>query len=454
MSDFVALNTALTALRAARLRIDTAANNVANASTPGYTRQRVDLATNPVDYLPAGQIGTGVKVIGVTRLRDMFLDARVRAANEQVGETSVRAQLLDRVELILGEPDQGVSGPLADVWASFEDLAHSPTSSGARTAVLSTLDQLAGRLRTIAEGWDRLAKDASDALTTRVDEANDLLTAVAELNHAIASAPPDNKPNDLLDKRDHVLDALALKLGVQVSQLDDGTVRVSLDGVSLVEHERVDQLVLQPDFTLATSEGGTMAGGGEIAGYRTFLTVDLPRLRDSLNDFAKSFADALNVQHQQGWVSDTEQGGALLSATPGDEAKSLRVAVTDPSKVAASADPGPPFPVHNGVNGQALAELRRAPVAQGGTDTLDGAVRTLAVDLGGQVASARRATEGQMQIAAAADVARKMEHGVSLDEELTYMMEAQHAYQAASRVLTAVDEAMDTLINRTGLVGR
>lgn len=454
MADLVALNTALTALRAARVRIDTASNNVANVATPGYTRQRVELAARRSLPTPLGQLGTGVDVVQIRRIRDLFLDARVRASQDQLAQLSVRAELLDHAERILAEPDQGLTGRLADLWAAFEELALSPTSSAVRTATLSALDDLATRIRSAASGWERLGRNAADALAARVAEVNDLLRALADVNRAIVASPSGLASNDLLDRRDALLDALARSVGATATVRDDGTARVSLTGMSLVDGEAVSPLGLGPGRALVHPSGIELAAGGEVGGFQRFLVEDLPRLQASLDSFVEDLATALNAQHQAGWVSETEQGRPLLIYAAGAPAATVRLAFTDPALLAASSDPGPPFPAFNGENAQALANLRTALVARAGTETLEGSARALAVDLGARVAAALRASDAQRALASAAELARSESHGVFLDEELTLLMEAERAYQATARVMSVVDEALDVLINRTGVVGR
>lgn len=454
MPDLVALNTALSALRAARVRIDTAANNVANVSTPGYTRQRVELAPRPSFPTPFGQLGTGVDVMEIRRVRDLFLDARVRTSQDQLGQLSVRAELLDRAERVLAEPDQGITGRLADLWAAFEELALSPTSSAVRVATLSALDDLATRIRSVASGWERLREDATDALAARVAEVNDLLRALADVNRAIVASASGRPSNDLLDRRDALLDALARSVGATATVRDDGTARVSLAGMSLVDREAVSLIGLAPDRALLHPSGIELTAGGEVGGFQRFLVEDLPQLQASLDSFVEDLAAALNAQHQAGWVSESQQGGPLLTYAAGAAAATVRLAFTDPALLAASSDPGPPFPAFNGENARALADLRTALVARGGTETLEGSARALAVDLGARVAAALRASDAQRALASAAELARSESHGVSLDEELTLLIEAERAYQATARVMSVVDEALDVLINRAGMVGR
>jgi flagellar hook-associated protein 1 FlgK len=128
--------------------------------------------------------------------------------------------------------------------------------------------------------------------------------------------------------------------------------------------------------------------------------------------------------------------------------------VTDPSQLALSSAAGPPFPTYNGVNAQALADLRTAPAASGGTLSLGGALQSLVTDLAGSTSNVVGTAQSQSSLLASIQSARSGSEGVSIDEEMANMMEAQRAYQAAARVMTVVDENLDTLINHTGIVGR
>jgi len=276
---------------------------------------------------------------------------------------------------------------------------------------------------------------------------------VADVNQAIVDAGSMYTPNQLLDRRDLLLDSLASIVGASSVIADDGTVQVTLAGTTLVNRTVVTPVTLRPDLQLDVS-GTALPAGGEIGGYQRFLIDDLPALRSNLDAFAQDLATTLNAQHAAGWVNPTTHGGALLTYTAGDAARTLTSAVTDPSDLAVSSDPGPPFPAFNGANAQALANLRTALSAAGGTDTLDGRAQALAIDLGAKVAAAGRRVDTANALASAANTARDAQHGVSLDEELMELTQAQHAYEAAARLISIVDEAMDTLINRTGIVGR
>jgi flagellar hook-associated protein 1 FlgK len=452
--DFVSLQTALSGLRAAQAQMNTIGQNMANVDTPGYTRQLVDLTEAMPYQSPSGWMGTGVDVSGINRARDAFLDARVRSTSDTQAGLQARADLLQSTETVMGEPSQGISGPLAAVWSAFENAASSPADTGARTAALSALDNLATRVRQVAAGWSQIRGDVQQSLSAAVTDVNSRLGQLATLNGAIAAASPSGSPNDLLDQRDVLLDKLATEAGATSILSADGTARVLIGGLSVVNGTSATPLTLQAGGALADPSGNTAVAGGTIGGYQTFLSSDLPAYQAQLDGFATDLATALNAQHANGFTPAGQPGGPLLTYTASAAAATLSAVVTDPSQLALSSAAGPPFPTYNGVNAQALADLRTAPVASGGTLSLGGALQSLVTGLAASTSNVVGTAQSQSSLLQSIQSARTGSQGVSIDEEMANMMEAQRAYQAAARVMTVVDENLDTLVNHTGIVGR
>jgi flagellar hook-associated protein 1 FlgK len=451
--DFVSLQTALSGLRAAQAQMNTIGQNMANVNTPGYTRQLVDLTEALPYQSPSGWLGTGVDVSGITRARDAFLDARVRSTSDTQAGLQARADLLQSTETVMGEPSQGISGPLAAVWSAFENAASSPADTGARTAALGALDNLATRVRQVAAGWSQIRGDVQQSLSAAVTDVNSKLGQLATLNGAIA-ASTSGSPNDLLDQRDVLLDKLATEAGATSILSPDGTARVVIGGLSVVNGTSATPLTLQAGGTLADPSGTTAVAGGTIGGYQTFLSSDLPAYQAQLDGFATDLANALNAAHANGFTPAGQPGGPLLTYNPSSAAATLSAAITDPSKLALSSAAGPPFPTYNGVNAQALADLRTASVASGGTLSLGGALQSLVTGLAATTSNVVGTAQSQSSLLQSMQSARQASQGVSIDEEMANMMEAQRAYQAAARVMTAVDQNLDTLVNHTGIVGR
>ncbi len=456
MSDFVALYTAFSGLQAARRAIDTASHNIANAGTEGYTRQRVELATRLPYEDMFGPIGTGVDVADITRARNAMLDDRVRASTALQGRLETLGDLLYPMETALNEPHHGITAAVGSLWAAFEDLALDPPDTAGRLAVISGLEDVAATVRGIAIAWDEIGDDAAVGLASRVDEVNRLLDEVARLNSAILQEKlQPGTPNDLMDERDLILDQLATIAGTRATVTDSGSVRVSLNGLGLVHDGDVSRLSFDPATnTITHASGATVDPGGEMAGYESFLNSELPTHRAALDALATEIADALNAQHASGYTPGGAAGGQLFTYVAGDAALTLRVAVSDPAEIAAAAGGGPPVPAFDGDNAAAMAALRTSLSAAGGTATLEGAARSLVSAIGESMAAARAGAISQAALSNAAQSSRDQAHGVSIDEEMVNLVTFQRAYEAAARAMTAVDEALDTLINRTGLVGR
>lgn len=452
--DFSALHVALSGLRAAQVGIDTTSHNVSNASTEGFTRQRVDLAARRPRTVPMGQLGTGVDITDITRARSSFLDARVRSSIAGSAELGVRASFLTRAENVFAEPDLGISGALEGLFDAFEELSLEPTDMSARSGVLSQLDTVALRINQVYQGIEVLRADARSTLVGTVAEVNDLLGQVAQLNVGILeTAVSSGSPNDLMDKRDLLVDRLSQLLGVRVSDQGGGSLQVSLGGVSLVSGGNVRPLSVDAAGQILHPSGLVITPGGEIRGLQAALVTDLPGLSADLDALAVDLAAALNSIHTSGFHAGGA-GADLLGYSPSEPAKTLARVLSNPAELATAATAGPPFPAFDGSNAERLAGLRTALTANGGTASLPDALHGIVVTLGREVASLNTASETQMGLAEAAERARMSVHGVSVDEEMVSLMEYQRMYEAAARVITAVDQALDTLINRTGLVGR
>ena len=451
-----ALNTGLTGLTASRVGIDTASNNIANANTKGYTRQRIDLSPELPTSLTFGEIGNGVKLLDISRTRDAFLDERVRDAVASLNALDTRTDLLSRTEATLGEPEFGISAQLDSLFEAFEELALDPTSRGSQVEVVHRLEALTGRIRQITNEVDAIASSTRTDITSKLTEANGLVAQVAELNQAVDRARVDGTPNQLLDRRDLAVDQLVELTGATARLEADGMYSVKLNGLSVVQGTTPKTLSFDPSTDQITHDqsGVVVTLGGVVGGQQQFLIEDVPSVRAGLSSLATDLADTLNAQHASGFSGPGAPGGPLLSYNPTDAAATVAAVISDPADLASSDTDAVPYPIHNGENAMRLAELRTSLSAAGGTQSLTGLTRQLVADVGSRVSAARDSGAAQLDLATAARLSREAEHGVSLDEEMVELMRYQRAYAAAARVITTADSALDVLINRTGIVGR
>ena len=356
------LNTALSALRYNRVAMDVASHNIANVATEGYNRRRVDGESMGAPVVPARWstyegAGSGVRTSSIVRMNDVLLDNRARTEHSSLSYLQLRATALARMESGVGEPgDSGVSAAMADFRSSWQDLANDPGGNAARGQVLARAESLAGALA--AQAANVSAEMTTQRLTLQgsVAEVDTVAKELAATNRAIATAALDGVDvSDLADTRD----VLGLKLaeltgGVGLLQ-PDGTMNVSVAGVSLVSGSTAGTLRIAtgvtaaggPDgspVTFAIDHGATSTTltadvRGEVGASADLLNTTLPAYAAGLGAVARDLADTVNATHAAGYDLDGTTGTAFFSYDPADPAATLTVAVTA-RQVAASSLPG------------------------------------------------------------------------------------------------------------------
>lgn len=466
-SAWFGLSTALRGLVASQVMMDIAAHNTANANTPGYSRQRVGLvASAPFSYpafnrsgLP-GQVGTGVSIATITRVRDAFLDLQLRGQVQLEGAWTARRDELAKVESIFPEPDpSGLGGTIGRFWDAWQDLAVDPTSAAARAAVLEAAATLAGRFNRDAAQLETLTDGIDLQVAQDVGTINDLAARIASLNLQIQRVRiTGDNPNDLEDQRDALFDELSAIVPVTLQPETDGTVSVLLGGTDLVTRGRARLLTTVPDAvgrpSPAWMDGSAVPlGEARLGALVAFRDVQLASYRAKLDTLAATVADAVNAIHATGFDASGAVGGPVFTFTAGAAAATLAVAApiaADARRLAAAGVAGQPG---NGAIAGAIGDLRMARLFAGGTQTAADAYAGLIGQIGSDARQAIDMARNQALVTDQLRQRRESTSGVSLDEEAADMIRFQRSYQASARVITVMDELLDTLINRTGLVG-
>jgi flagellar hook-associated protein 1 FlgK len=476
VSTFSGLNTAYRGLVAARQGLDVVGQNITNANTVGYTRQRaVQTSVGSPAQVGAvsGQItvGQGVSVDSISRLGNEYLDTRVRTSVASSGYWGVRANELSTLQKSLHEPGTGgLSAQLDLMWGSWQDLANKPGDP----AVAAVLLQQSGTVATqLAVGYQDV-DDQWSVLRSQVDglaaEVNDAATQVAALNGLIRSTLASGaSANELIDQRSLLTTTISTLTGGSVRTLPDGTAEVLVGGNALVSGDRSYAVAVTGSTSMtgaaADPVGLVWAGrpgvplsadGGEIAGALSMLapsTADgtggaLAEAAANFNDFAVYLAETVNAVHRTGTISDgtnSTTGRDFFALGAGPAALGLRVVPTSVDGIAAAA------PGAGGLDGSIAAAISQLGTGPGSPDA-----RWTDIVTGIGVATRtglQQSVLADLSSTAAANNQRA-NASVDLDEENVNMLAFQTAYQGAARVMTAVDEMLDTLINRTGLVGR
>ncbi len=322
------LNVALSGLRAFQTALDTTSHNIANSSTVGYSRQRVDLATQTPQGVNGLTTGSGVLVTGVSRSADALLAAQMRSASSSYSRLDAYADKAGTLNNLFANSDTGLSAALQDFTNALQGVANTPASTSDRQVLLSQAGSLVTRLQTYGTQLDNLDDQVNQELQTQATSINTIAKNLASLNQQIARATGigSSAPNDLLDARDAALADLSSRVDTQVVTNDDGTVNVMIGkGQALVLGSVASTIVTQPDkyqpdrtsLAVQTPNGPiditAQLSGGTVGGLIDFRREMLDPARNELGRMAVALTDATNAQHHAGQDLNGDMGGDLFA---------------------------------------------------------------------------------------------------------------------------------------------
>ena len=462
MTDlFSVIHNGARSLGAHRTAMATASHNLENASTDGYARQRVSLTTSPaLNATPAGSIGTGVRVEQITQARDRFIEARIPGLRSEFGFSAARDSTLDAISSFDSEGGAAVATRLGDLFASLQQLQTRPADPSVRRAAVGAAGDFVRAIGTAAADLATAKSSVDVDLRARAPEIQQLADRVASLNNEIAIARGNGgPPNDLLDQRQVAIDALAEQVGARIVPGDDPAVTLTLPGGQpLVVGNRAARVDVgtASDGRLLLSVGGTDGApprlldqrdvGGTVGGLLEARDVDLAAVETQLDTFAFDIAGAFNAAHSGGIALDGSTGRPLFSlpATSQGAARLMRVETT------IAADPNLLQLSSTGATGdagalQAILQVRDAAVA-GATDPFS-ALATITSSIGERSRSAGTDRLSAQSLLNHGVGQRDSVSGVSIDEELVNLQQAERAFQAATKVISTADQMMQTILD-------
>ncbi|MFN3296398.1 flagellar hook-associated protein FlgK [Caldimonas sp.] len=326
MSGLISLGTRT--MFAAQAQLNTTANNISNANTPGYSRQTVQLETAGGQFSGAGFFGKGVNITTVERAHNAFLSAEAAHTAAVAAGDATRLDYLQRMEKAFRMGESGLGFAAGQLLNAFVDVASNPSDSSARQVVLSRLESLASGYRSAAGELTALQQSITQDLKTSIGTVNELTRRVADLNQQIARVKGlGHEPNDLLDQRDQLIARISQFIQVTQIPADDGTVGLFIaGGQRLVLGNDALPLTLVPDpydnsiGRLGLREAGvdrplveSSLGGGSLAAMLRVQSQDLPAAINQVGRMAAVLAARLNEQQALGYDLNGNAGGPLLS---------------------------------------------------------------------------------------------------------------------------------------------
>jgi|CZCA01.1.fsa_nt_gi flagellar hook-associated protein 1 FlgK len=371
MSIFMGLEIGKRSIMTHQTALSVTGHNIANANTVGYTRQSPTLVTTRPHYTPnltsnsgIGQLGTGVEVAYLERLRDAFLDGQIRNENKTTGYWSAIQDTLAKIEVILNEPsNDGLRTVMDQFWESWQDLSAHPESESVRAVVAQRGAALADAFNHTYQQLTELREDVNAFVRVKVDEINSIAQQMADLNQQILSITIAGKqPNDLLDKRDLLIDELSRIADVTVNHDHNGMVSVQLGGRPLVQGKDfavmdtvtdkrgMHQVVWADTKTAVNVNGGELRGlldargATELDKSPSVYAEIIPNMIEDLNQLAKTIILRTNEIHRGGFSLNNQSAfpdgmNFFTEPTDGNWAQMMQVdqlIADDPKNIAAA----------------------------------------------------------------------------------------------------------------------
>lgn len=512
------LNIAKQAILNNQFGINIISNNVSNMNTPGYSRQSAAFSStsgyNTYNYASSSRflIGSGAQMDAIMRNRDQFMDNRYREQAATTGFYTQIGSMTSMIESTLNEVgEKGLQKSLNEFFAAADALAGDPTNSGYRTTYAAALQNVADKFNQMSNSLKTAIKENvgevgdpssfnSSRVKNTVDDLNSKLAQLADYNQQIIqNSNVNGSANELLDKRDSLLDDIAAIIPVTITQNQNNTVNLSFNNMTLVDGNKqylefkavqgttedepaiiqiIDLQETDPARNpLKTNANDSINSGilGAVlstAGTKTVDGVNLSTVLKQLNQMAATFAEELN--EIQTVIIDGKSPLALgpdgelvqstipifttADGTPNFTAENIRVnqeIIDNPDNIATAraditAAEYDPAGVGNSANMDLVLDLKNKKLnglttPGGAPTTLNGFLTDMVSTVGNKISAIDNKTETQQAIMNQVDTQRTSLYGVNLEEEITDMLKFQRAYEAAARVFNVTSQMMQII---------
>ena len=446
--------------------LQTTSHNIANKSTEGYSRQRVDIVTNPPVDEGTHRIGTGSTIGAITRASNPWLEKQIEREGANFAFVQGQSEAMQRVESVFNEQAvKGLNNSMSEFFNSFRELANNPESSVSRTVVRDNANGMIKSFQDMDRQIDSVTTDLNQTIKAGVGEVNGYVKEIAELNQKIQDAEISKSAsaNDERDRRDLLVKKLAEKVDISYAEdkqsgmlnITAGKTGVLVAGTSSSKLSTGTNGQGQTEVLFELSKGGANvdltdqfkrgALGGAIL-LRDGLVSDM---KTQLEELSYNIAQEVNSAHAEGFDRYNIEGVSFFNI-PADGKFTLgdlsinKVIAEDVGRIAAAAKPNSPG---DNTVANVIHSLQFKRVMGGGQSTFDDFYNAKVGEIGIATQRANSGVESQKNILDQLKNTRESVSGVSLDEEATKMIEYQKAFEASARVIKMADEMFDTILS-------
>jgi flagellar hook-associated protein 1 len=442
------LLTGITALEASEAALDATSNNIANANTPGYTREVPLFSENAENEYGGTVSGGGVTLDGIQSIRDELLNLQIEQLTSQENGAETLSSSLQQLQGYFSSTGTDIASTLSAFSSSLTELSANPSNTSVQQTVLSAGQNLAESFNTTANGLTSVQSAADQQVTETVAQINSLTQQIAQLNAQLSSSSAQaSNGGTVEDQRDQLVQQLSTLTGISVTQSSSGEVITTGNGTPLVmggQSYNLQTTTGSDGFQQVLDSNGnnitTDIQGGQLGGAIQVRDQVIPQYLNSLNTLASQFATAFNAAQAMGYDSNGNPGQAFFSIPSGTAgaAAGISVAITSPSQIAVSSDGSV------GSNGN-VANLQAAltnPLPSGQTPA--NAYASLVFQVGNDASTASSQSSALGQSVLQLTNQQSSVSGVSIDEESTNLIRYQTAYEAAARIVSTI-QALSTV---------
>ena len=429
-------------------------HNVANVNTPGYSRQRVIFEPTLPLRVPQGFLGTGVDIARIERIRDHFIDLQVQDQISQVEEWERGDNLLKQIESLINEPSEfGLSEAITDFFNAWQDVANDPEESGPRTVLVGKATILSNTFHRQKNHLQSIVEELNTEIDGLVTQINSCSKQIAKLNERIVALESIGHPaNDLRDKRDKLVNEIAKFVDVQTSENEDGSLAVYVNYKIIVDRITTIELTTKYDSRhgmkfkdIFYQDERLIPASGQIKGIFMVRDSEIPEYLDDLDKLARNVINEINTLHRSGSGLNGSSGNDFFKGNSAGTIGVREEIANDVALIAASGSGSP----GDGTNALQIAELAdKLTMSEGSRDfTFSDFYSSLVSKIGSSSEFSAEMMESEKLLLTQLENYQQSISGVSLDEEMVNMINYQHAFEAAARIIQTADEIFGTIIN-------
>lgn len=438
-------------LKSAERSLSVTSNNIINADTEGYSRQRIDktpVATDMGGY----HTGLGVNISSIKRLRNEMTDVQLNQKRQDLSFMLSKSLVYEQLEAnMVSDSGNDLDMSISNILNAFSDLSTDPQDMSVRNSLISEAQQLSDKFSDISSNINRTSELTKESANLTINEINNLLKEIHVLNSSITkSAGAGVADSSSLDMRVRKLNELSNLIDFEVNEVEFGAIELRIGGVKILDNNEASSLKAEINdttktFNLRLESGKKIAiSGGKLGGEIGMYEEEIPAIKERLDLLASTIVKEFNGIHFKGFglVDGSQRNFFDPNFTTAEEIRLNVDILTNPSHIAAATISGE---AGNGELALELANIRDKGVIEG-RKLVDYSI-DLITSPGVKLSGLNNRMEARGAEINMLEAQQEREAGVNVDEELSLMIQYQNAYQSAARVMEMAQKMYDTLIN-------